>query len=107
MTPNEAVTQAMDNHEFRGYQYTTLNTSERVEAVMGVCWCGAHTPPFLTEQAARDAHGKHRDRAALMRSFGEGGVVVKRSDGTDVPLTDKQVEIRNDGSIRTTVAWIE
>lgn len=71
MTPNEAVTQAQNDHTFRGYQYTILNTSDRVEAVMGVCWCGAETPPFLTEASARDAHGRHRDRAALMRSFGQ------------------------------------
>lgn len=70
MTPNEAVQQAVMNHEFRGYQYTTLDTSERVEAVMGVCWCGTPTPPFLSEAAARDAHDRHKARLALMRSFG-------------------------------------
>lgn len=73
MTPNEAVTRAMDNHEFRLYRQSAINSNcyANVEAVVAVCWCGAETPPFLTETSARDAHGRHRDRAALMRSFGQ------------------------------------
>lgn len=70
MTPSEAVSQAMQQHEFRYIVPVPLN-GYRLRGVVAVCWCGAETPPFLTEKSARDAHGRHRDRAALMRSFGQ------------------------------------
>jgi hypothetical protein len=70
MTPGEAVRQAVENHEFRYFRPATLNSPAAVEGVVAVCWCDTPTPPFLSEKAARDAHGRHRDRAALMRSFG-------------------------------------
>jgi hypothetical protein len=70
MTPGEAVRQAVENHEFRTYRPTVLHSPSEVVGVVAVCWCNAETPPFLSEKAARDAHERHRDRAALMRSFG-------------------------------------
>lgn len=75
MTPSEAVQQAVVNHEFRHFAPATLETRspamlKGVEGVVAICWCGTPTPPFLSEQAARDAHGRHQARLALMRSFG-------------------------------------
>lgn len=71
MTPSEAVQAAIDNHKFRYFQPALINSANLVEAVAAVCWCNAITPPFLSEKSAREAHGRHRDRAASMRSFGQ------------------------------------
>lgn len=74
MTPNEAVTQAIENHEFRHFAPATLHTPAYGLAVVAICWCGTPTPPFLSQESARDAHGRHQARLALMRSFGHWDV---------------------------------
>lgn len=74
VTPNEAVQRAMVNHEFRHFAPATAPEFPSVEAVVAICWCGTPTPPFLSERSARDAHGRHQARLALMRSFGHWDV---------------------------------